>query len=68
MMENNILAAKQAACKEIVGSYEDRTVEENIDAKIAFHESEIMKLQLSKETLKPLLRMRIGDLRNAMMF
>lgn len=42
------------------------TVEENIERKIAYHQSEIDRLTKSKEALKPLLSMRIGDIRQAM--
>ena len=47
-------------------SVENPTVEANIDRKIARHQKEIDRLLQSKEELKPLLHMRIGDLRNAM--
>lgn len=42
------------------------TVEENIERKIAYHQSEIDRLTKSKEALGPLLSMRIGDIRQAM--
>lgn len=42
------------------------TVEENIDRKIAYHQTEIDRLTKSKEALGPLLSMRIGDIRQAM--
>ena len=42
------------------------TVEENIDRKIKYHQSEIDRLTKSKEALGPLLSMRIGDIRQAM--
>lgn len=42
------------------------TVEENIDRKIAYHQSEIDRLTKSKNDLGPLLSMRIGDIRQAM--
>jgi hypothetical protein len=42
------------------------TVEENIDAKIAYFESEIARLKQSKEDLAPLLKMRIRDIQQAM--
>ena len=44
------------------------TVEENIDAKIRYHESEIARLQSSKETMAPLLKMRIRDIQQAMSY
>lgn len=42
------------------------TVEENIDEKIRYFESEIVRLKQSKEDLAPLLKMRIRDIRQAM--
>jgi len=44
------------------------TVEENIDAKIRYHESEIARLNSSKETMAPLLKMRIRDIQQAMSY
>lgn len=51
-----------------IGSLLDQnpTVEENIDRKIAYHQSEIERLSKSKSDLGPLLKMRIGDIRQAM--
>ncbi len=42
------------------------TVEENIDGRIKHLQSEIDRLQKSKEDLGPLLKMRIRDIRSAM--
>ena len=42
------------------------TVEDNIDEKIRYYESEIVRLKQSKEYLAPLLKMRIRDIRQAM--
>ena len=42
------------------------SVEENIDEKIRYYESEIVRLKQSKEDLAPLLKMRIRDIRQAM--
>ena len=42
------------------------TVEENIDEKIRYHESELLRLKQSKQDLVPLLKMRIRDIRLAM--
>ncbi len=42
------------------------TVEENINSRIEYHEREIARLRQSKEDLKPLLGMRIRDIRSAM--
>lgn len=44
----------------------DLTVGENIDQKIAMHKAEIERLEKSKETLGPLLKMKISDIRQAM--
>lgn len=56
--------AKQVACME----YETRTVESNIDLKIAACKAEIARLEESKVTLGPLLKMRIRDIQQAMQF
>lgn len=45
---------------------ENPTVEENIDRKISYLQSELDRLQKSKEELGPLLKMRIRDIRQAM--
>jgi hypothetical protein len=42
------------------------TVQDNIDEKIRYYESEIARLKQSKEDLAPLLKMRIRDIRQAM--
>jgi hypothetical protein len=42
------------------------TVEENIDERIRYYESELVRLKQSKEDLAPLLKMRIRDIRQAM--
>jgi len=42
------------------------TVEENIDERIRYYESELLRLKQSKEDLAPLLKMRIRDIRQAM--
>jgi len=42
------------------------TVEENIEQKIRYHESELVRLKQSREDLAPLLKMRIRDIRQAM--
>ena len=42
------------------------TVGDNIDEKIRYYESEIVRLKQSKEDLAPLLKMRIRDIRQAM--
>jgi len=45
-----------------------RTVGENIDAKIYALKQEIERLEASKESLAPLLNIRIGDIQSAMSF
>ena len=50
----------------IKGIDHNPTVEENIDDKIRYYESEIARLKQSKEDLAPLLKMRIRDIRQAM--
>ncbi len=53
----------------IVGSQRidhNPTVEENIDERIRYLESELARLKESKESLAPLLKMRIRDIRQAM--
>ncbi len=42
------------------------TVEENLDERIRYLESELKRLKDSKESLGPLLKMRIRDIRQAM--
>ena len=46
----------------------ERTVGENIDAKINGLKEAIVRLEESKKTLSPLLEMRISDLRDAMSY
>lgn len=50
------------------GLRENPTVGENIDAKIARLRQEIERLEESKQTLAPLLGMRIQDIAEAMRF
>lgn len=52
----------------IAGAQSDRTVSENIDAKIAMLKKEIERLEESKKTLAPLMDMRIRDIREAMSY
>jgi hypothetical protein len=42
------------------------TVEENLDERIRYLESELKRLKDSRESLAPLLKMRIRDIRQAM--
>lgn len=50
----------------LTDSRHDRTVSENIDAKIEMLKKEIQRLEESKKTLAPLMDMRIRDIREAM--
>lgn len=42
------------------------TVEENLDERIRYLESELQRLKDSKESLAPLLKMKIRDIQQAM--
>jgi len=61
---------QEAAAKglAIAGAQSDRTVSENIDAKIEMLKKEIQRLEESKKTLAPLMDMRIRDIREAMSY
>lgn len=48
------------------GQAMNRTVSENIDAKIKSLQAEIARLEESKTTLAPLMGMKIRDIREAM--
>lgn len=71
MYENECGAKAQGA---LVGGglyIDDRgskTVEENIDLKIASLQREIQRLEESKTSLAPLLKMKIRDVREAMSY
>ena len=58
--------AKQANLVGAQGIDHNPTVGENIDERIRYYESEIVRLKQSKEDLAPLLKMRIRDIRQAM--
>ena len=63
--------AQMAKSAGVLGRLDDpgqRTVNENIDIKIAALTKEIERLEASKVTLAPLLGMRIRDIREAMSF
>lgn len=47
-------------------SREDRTVGENLEAKITALKMELKRLEDSRDSLKPLLAMKIRDIRGAM--
>ena len=59
--------AKMVACADYEAG-QLRTVRENIDLKIAALQNEIKRLEDSKESLSPLMDMRIRDIREAMSF
>lgn len=59
--------AKTVACADYEAG-QLRTVRENIDIKIAALQNEIKRLEESKESLSPLMDMRIRDIREAMSF
>ena len=61
----NQIAEKQAAYG-LQRLDENPTVEENLDRRIRMLEAELQRLKDSKETLGPLLKMRIRDIRQAM--
>lgn len=61
--------AKQSISGGIVNRIDHNpTVEDNINEKIRYHESEIERLKSSKETMAPLLKMRIRDIQQAMSY
>jgi uncharacterized small protein (DUF1192 family) len=64
-MYGNEIAEKQTAYA-VVAQREDRTVGENLDAKIASLKAELKRLEDSRASLTPLLGMKIRDIRGAM--
>ena len=66
MNEGYAVPKTLAGAQRLVGIDHNPTVEENIDEKIRYYESEIVRLKQSKEDLAPLLKMRIRDIRQAM--
>ncbi len=61
----NTVGAAECMPKEYIDPKAERTIEENIDAKIYAHRQEIARLEASKESLKPLLGIKLRDLREA---
>lgn len=59
---------EESKCAQVSRVDQNFTVEENIDNKIQMLLKEIERLEQSKETLNPLLSMRIRDIREAMSF
>lgn len=68
MYENYPQEANAKSAMMAIGGQSDRTVSENIDAKIAMLKKEIERLEESKKTLAPLMNMRIRDIREAMSY
>ena len=70
IQENGVIAGYGQAYKQRLLEQQridhNPTVEDNIDEKIRYYESEIARLKQSKEDLAPLLKMRIRDIRQAM--
>jgi hypothetical protein len=66
MNENYAKNAAKVGVQRLGGIDHNPTVEDNIDEKIRYYESEIVRLKQSKEDLAPLLKMRIRDIRQAM--
>ena len=66
-MYPNEMVAKQASVAGLgLGQEYNPTVGENLDNRIASLKAELARLEASKETLGPLLNMRIRDIRDAM--
>jgi hypothetical protein len=66
MIESYPVTEKQRAMLGTQRIDHNPTVEENIDERIRYYESELLRLKQSKEDLAPLLKMRIRDIRQAM--
>ena len=63
----NEMTAKQATCGQLVGGTDyNPTVGENLEWRIKQLETELERLKASRDTLQPLLGMRIRDIRDAM--
>ena len=60
--------AEKAQCIAQIDDRGSKTVGENINWKIAQLKNEIQRLEESKESLAPLLGMRIRDVRDAMRY
>ena len=64
---NQIIGAEQAKMAAIAREVDyDPTVGENLDRRIAHLEHELVQARASRESLGPLLHMKIRDLRRAM--
>lgn len=63
--ENQI--EKAQACGQLsISAVHNPTVGENLEMRIKMLKEELARLEASRETLKPLLEMRIRDIRDAM--
>lgn len=68
-MHSNETASKQMACLgSAVAQEYNPTVGENLDNRIASLRAELTRLEAAKESLGPLLNMRIRDVRDAMSY
>jgi uncharacterized small protein (DUF1192 family) len=67
MYGNNEVLANSAACEKVSDNrLHNPTVGENLEIRIKVLKEELARLEASRETLKPLLEMRIRDIRDAM--
>ncbi len=63
--------AENAVCEKSPGriaELDNPTVEENINRKIKYHQLEIARLEAAKQTMQPLLHMKLGDMREVMSY
>lgn len=63
--------ADNAVCEKSLGSIaklDNPTVEENSNRKIKYHQLEIARLEAAKQTMQPLLHMKLGDMREVMSY
>lgn len=51
-----------------IDKMDNPTVEENINRKIRYHQQEIARLEAAKQTMQPLLHMKLGDMREVMSY
>jgi UDP:flavonoid glycosyltransferase YjiC (YdhE family) len=67
-MYSNSIESAGACLKAIAPQDYNPTVGENLDDRIKQVEAELARLKASRETLGPLLQMRIRDIRDAMSY
>jgi hypothetical protein len=65
MYENAVLGRSTG---EMDAKMDNPTVEENINRKIKYHQMEIARLEAAKQTMQPLLHMKLGDMREVMSY